>query len=447
METEVIKYMTDNQMLMQGDRVGVAVSGGEDSMALLSFLKNLSNEISIMILAIHVNHNIRPTAKKDLKFVKDYCKENHIEFVSYNVNAPVYSKEHKMGIEQAARELRYQSFNTAIKKYKLTKLAIAHHLNDQAETILMHLFRGCGLEGASGMMPITDGIFIRPLLNTKKADIIAYNYHNGVPHVEDETNDENKYSRNYLRNVIMPEITKEWRNASENIVNFAKLVARDNEYISSHIDMDGIIREGNVCRIPLNRFAFDESVCSRLVYHCFGLLNIRFNMEAKHINAIIQLSRDGLNGEKVDLPNNSYAVKEYEYITLVKKEKKANEKIYSFKVGKTVVDGYGLITVTKTISHKLALQRGLFVIDADKLPKKTVWRFKRDGDMFTKFGGGTKKLNSFLTDKKVPARLRHTLPVLALGKEIFVVGGVEISENVKTDRDTIDAYVIEFTKS
>ena len=444
-ESEVIKYITDNKMLSAGDRVGIAVSGGSDSMALLHFLKGLSSEIGIHVLAVTVNHNLRKTSRKDVMFVKQYCADNKIECIVMNADVPAFAAKNKMGLEQAARILRYQCFETAVNKHKLTKFAVAHHMNDQAETILLHIFRGCGLKGASGMSPV-NGIYIRPFLNVKKADLIAYNYRNSTPNVIDETNDDNRYSRNFVRNVILPKVKEEWRNVEDNIVNFGKIVSRDNAFINSHADTHGIMRDANAVRIPLNRFAFPTPVVSRLVLQALTMLGIKRNIEAKHVDAIISLSIDGLNGERVDLPNNSYAVKEYEYITIVKREKRVEEKTYPFKIGKTVVEGFGTITVTKTISHKLAIERGLLVADAAKLPKKARWRFKADGDMFTKFGGGTKKVNSYLTDKKIPARLRPTIPVLAEGSTVFVVGGVGISESVKTDRDTIDAYVLEFTR-
>ncbi len=445
METSVIKFMTENKMLIDGDHVGIGVSGGPDSMALLSFFNELAKKTNLTVLAVHVNHNIRKTANQDMKFVKKFCDDNKIPFVKYSVDVPQYSTTNKIGLEEAARELRYQCFEQAIKKYKLTKFALGHHQGDQAETILMHIFRGCGLDGASGMLPVR-GIYIRPLLDTKKSDIIAYNYRNGIPSITDDSNENNDFRRNYIRNIIMPEISKEWRGAAENIVAFGKICARDSKFIADQCDMNGILRDGNVVRIPLNRFYLPDPIITRMIYHGLALLNLKSDVEIKHIRAIIDLSVDGLNGEKVSLPHNAYAVKEYEYISLVKKETRPELKEYSFKVGKTQIEGFGTVTVTKTISYKLAIQRGLLVIDADKLPKKAKWRFRLDGDRFEKLGGGTKKLNAYFTDKKIPARLRPTTPVLALDGEVYVVGGVAIGEKVKTDRDTIDAYVLEFTR-
>jgi tRNA(Ile)-lysidine synthase len=444
-ETNIIGFMAENEMLSSGDHIGVAVSGGADSMALLHFMHNLSGQIGVEILAIHINHGIRKNARKDAGFVRKYCDENGIRCVFYNVDVPEYCRQNKVGVEQGARILRYGCFETAVKKHKLTKIALAHHLDDQAETILLHILRGCGLEGAGGMRPVS-GIYIRPFLSVKKSDLIAYNYRNGTPNIVDESNDDNKFARNFIRNTVMPIIKQEWRNAADSIVSFGKIANIDNEYIKSMADTDGIMQSGSTVRIPINRFVMAVPVVSRLVLKCLEMLNIKKDMESKHIDAIIELGRNGINGERVDIPNNCYAVREYEYITIVKKEKKIEEKIYPFKIGKTAVEGFGTIMVTKTISYKIALERGLFVIDCDKLPRRAKWRFKHDGDQFTKFGGGTKSLGAFLTDRKVPARLRPSIPVLADGNEVFVIGGLEISDKVKVDRSTVEAFVIEFVR-
>ena len=445
-ETNIIEFMTGNEMLTKGDRIGVAVSGGADSMALLHFMHELSAQIGVGILAVHINHGIRTDARKDAAFVKKYCSDNRIECVVYNVNVPEYCRAHKVGTEAGARVLRYECLEMAAKKYKLTKVALAHHLDDQAETILLHIFRGCGLEGATGMKPVS-GIYIRPFLTVKKSDLIAYNYHNGTPNITDETNTDNKYARNFIRNTVMPTIQQEWRNVNENIVSFGKIAGADNEYIMGQADTSGVVQSGNTVRIPINRFVLATPVVTRLILKVLDMLGTKKNIESKHIDAIIELGRSGINGERIDIPNACYVVREYEYITVVKKERKVEEKTYSFKIGKTVVDGFGTIMITKTISYKIALERGLFVIDADKLPRKAKWRSRRDGDQFTKFGGGTKNLGSYLTDKKVPARLRGVIPVLADGNEVFVVGGLGISEKVKTDRDTVEAFVIEFVRA
>jgi len=445
----VVDFITETKLIESGDRVGVGVSGGVDSMALLHFLNSAAEEIGIEIVAVNLNHNIRPGSRKDSQFVSKYCRENDIKFAGYSVDVPTFAKQQKIGIEAAARIKRFECYEAAVKRFKLNKIALAHHQGDQAETILLHIFRGSGIAGARGMgmtRNLGDAMIVRPFLETTKSDIVAYNYRNQVPHVEDESNTDNQFARNFIRNQVIPIIKTEWRNVEKNIVDFGKNCESDDAYLNGIVNLSSLLGDENHVRIPLNFFAYPYPVISRIVLAGFDKIFVRENIEKKHIDMIISLGLTGENGSRADLPNNLFAVKEYEYLSIVRKSTPAISKKYSFKVGRTNFFEYGTIIVTKTISHKDALSRGLMVIDVDKLPRASKWRTRKDGDNFTKFGGGTKALNAYLIDKKVPARLRDKLPVLAFGSEIYAIAGIEISDHVKTDRETIEAYVLEFVK-
>jgi len=455
----VVDFITENHLIAKGDKVGVGVSGGEDSMALLHFLNSICESFGIEIVAVNVNHNIRPASRKDSAFVAKFCREHGIKYICYNVDVPSFARAKKMGIEAASRAKRYECFAMAVKKFKLNKFAIAHHQSDQAETILMHIFRGSGLAGASGMeasrmlgydtntVPgVTPVPLVRPFLETKKTDIVAYNYRNQVPSVRDESNQDDQYARNFLRNQVFPLLQKEWRNIEKNIVDFGRNCRSDDEYLNSIVNLDALLGDENHVRVPLNFFAYPYAVISRILLAAFEMIDEHEDIEKKHIDMILTLAKSGENGSRVDLPGGIHAIREYEYMAIIKRTVTADNKIYSFKIGKTNFSGYGVIMVTKTISHKDAISRGLMVIDVDKLPRTAKWRTRRDGDTFTKFGGNTKTLNAYLIDKKIPSRLRDKLPVLAHGKEIYAVAGLEISDRVKTDRVTLEAYVIEFVK-
>jgi tRNA(Ile)-lysidine synthase len=449
----VVDFIIEKKLIEKGDRVGVGVSGGEDSMALLHFLNSLREPFGIDIVAVNINHNVRPTSRKDSAFVAKYCQANNIKYVSHNVDVPTFATSQKLGIEQAARIKRYEAFALAVKKFNLTKFAVAHHQSDQAETILLHIFRGAGVAGAGGMdiahiflSSVSDCPLIRPFLETPKADIIAYNYRNQVPHVEDETNQDDQYARNFLRNQIIPLLKKEWRNVEKHIVEFGRSCRSDDDYLTSLVNLGALLRgEGNV-RIPLTFFVYPYPMISRIILAALDKLDAREDIEKKHIDMILTLAASGENGSRLDLPHGLYAIKEYEYMTIVRKGAQVIEKVYPFKVGRVNFPGFGTIITTKTIDHRGAIKRGLMVIDIDKLPRSAKWRTRHDGDMFTKFGGGTKTLNAFLIDKKVPARLRDKLPVLAQGNEVLAVAGIEISQKVATDRETLQAYVVECVK-
>ncbi|MCL2229181.1 MAG: tRNA lysidine(34) synthetase TilS, partial [Firmicutes bacterium] len=449
-------------LIEKGDKVGVGVSGGEDSMALLHFLDSLREPFGIQVVAVNVNHNIRPNSRKDTAFVSKFCKDNNILYASYNVDVPSYAKQKRIGIEQAARIKRYEAFGQAAKRFKLTKFAVAHHQSDQAETILLHILRGSGISGARGMditrsflkydgqelggTHVSDCPLVRPFLETKKTDIVAYNYRNQVPSICDESNADCQFARNFLRQQVIPLLQREWRNVEKNIVDFGKNCRNDDEYLNSIVNLGALIHDENHVRVPLNFFAHSYPVISRILLSAFEKLDERQDIEKKHIDIVMTLAQSGENGSRVDLPNSLYAVKEYEYIAIVRRVQATAVREFSFRIGHVVFPNWGTIITTKTISHKDAVARGLMVMDVDKLPRQSKWRTRKDGDVFTKFGGGTNTLNKYLIDKKIPARLRDKLPVLAHGKEVYAIAGIEISETVRTDRETLDAYVVEFIK-
>ena len=449
----VVDFIIENSLIEKGDQVGVGISGGADSMALLHFLNTLKKPLGIEIVAVNVNHQIRPSSRKDSAFVAKYCKDNDIKYMGFKVSVPTLASQKKIGIEQAARILRYECFATAVKKHKLNKFAVAHHQGDQAETILLHIFRGSGISGAGGMEKArefseskTQCLLVRPFLETPKTDIVAYNYRNQVPHVEDESNQDDSFTRNFLRNQVMPILQREWRGIEKNIVEFGRQCRSDDDYLNSIVCLDSLLGDENFVRVPLNFFTYPYPVISRILLTAFDTINARENIEKKHIDMIMTLAASGENGSRTDLPRNLYAIKEYEYMVLVRKLPAGVNKVYSFKIGRTNFSEYGQILVSKTISHKDAVSRGLMVIDVEKLPRNSKWRIRKDGDTFTKFGGGTKSLNAYLIDKKIPSRLRDKLPVLAYGNEIYAIAGLEISDKVKTDRETLEAYVLEFVK-
>jgi len=443
----VMEFIQSNQLFEKGDRVGVGVSGGSDSMALLHCLHNsVRKKIGFDIVAINVNHNMRQGSRKDSKFVSDYCKVNGIPFIGYNVDVPAYAALHKLSPEHAARIKRYESFEAAIKKFKLNKLAIAQHSSDQAETILLHIFRGSGIAGARGMEHMR-GIYVRPLLETAKADINAYIFKNKIPYVDDESNIKSNYARNFIRNEIIPLLQREWRNVEKNIIGFGQNCRADDEYINSVVSMWGLKISENQVRIALNYFAYPAAVISRIVLQAFDSIGLRYNIEKKHVDMIVALALTGENGNRVDLPNNLHAIKEYEFVTIVKKAgAQKYETTGPFKVGKTALPGFGTVLVTRTPSFKPAREKGLLVMDAEKVPRTAKWRTRKEGDQFTKFGGGTKSLSAYLIDKKIPSRLRDKLPILTVGSEVLAIAGVEISDKVRTDSHTAEAYVVEIVK-
>lgn len=433
-------FIFENKLFKSGEIIGVGCSGGSDSLALLHYLANNQEKFDIEVVAIHVDHEIRENSYIDADFVKEKAREWGIRFYKFRVDAPKIAKEKGISLESAAREARYGVFKTLLKKGLIDKIALAHHISDQAETILMHLFRGAGIAGAKGMSAISDKVYVRPFLNTTKDEILQYLAENHLDYCEDETNEDISYNRNFVRNVLMKEIKSRWPNVEQALVNFAKSVKDDDEYINKQIYAEAIITEDKVVKIPTSYFLYDKALVSRIIFRAVKSIGINQDIERKHIEAISELALKGDNGKRLFLPFEAIAIKEYDYLTIYNRHKEEVKFEQELKCGEFDVPNFGKLVVKRV--KDFSILPGQLLIDYRKVPKDAVWRFRQDGDIFTKFGGGTKKLKSFMIDKKIPVRLRDYIPVLASGNEIFAIAGVEISDKVKVE-NVPTAYLIE----
>lgn len=434
------KTILENNLISSGDRIGIAVSGGSDSMALLHYLNSIRKELDFEIVAIHVDHSIREKSYEDADFVEQYCNDNQIRLMKTRIDVPKLAKEKGESLEQAARDARYSFFDAILSKDIVDKVALAHHSSDQAETILMHILRGSGLSGAKGM-EVKRGNFIRPMLNTDKNEIMSYINSNYIEYVTDETNADSNYNRNFLRNKVFPLLKERYPNAINSLCLFGKSCKEDSEFISGQIIMDAVLKEKNSVKIPLSYFLYESSITNRIIFKAFEMIGVTNDIERRHIELIKDLAANAENGSKIDLPNYVTAHKEYEYVTLLSKQVTISGGEKPLRVGKYYFPEYGTILVQKGTEHNHSRCTHLF--DCKKVPKDAVWRFRQDGDVFEKFGGGTKKLKTYLIDKKIPQRLRNTIPVLASGNNILLILGYEISDSIKVDEKTKQTYRID----
>lgn len=442
---KVLDYIKENNMIMQGEIIGVACSGGRDSICLLHYLNSIKADLDCEVVAVNVDHGLRPTSALDTEFVMQFCKDNHIRAYKFKGEALKVAKEEKLTIEQAARKVRYGVFETVIKKGLVDKIALAHHSNDQAETVLLNIIRGAGLAGARGMEPIRDGIYIRPLLTTPREEIMAYIDENGLEYVEDETNQDNIYSRNYIRNIVMPALRKHFNAVDKNIVNFASICARDDDYINSQIDLGTLIETKEYTKVPLAFFYQNESIINRVLKKVLSKF-AKQDIESKHIRMIRDFAIEANNGNVISLPFKVKVSKEYDYITIgyLKKNQLTGE--YSFRSGRLKIEGYGTI---RTTSSKVLTEPKMHqhIIDADRVPTDAIWRFRQEKDTFSPLGlDGTKKLKDYFIDKKIPQRMRGNIPVLASGNKILIVADIEIADELKITENTSRYYKVNYEK-
>ena len=238
---KVYRYMKSCHMIPPGRRILVAVSGGADSMCLLELLRKLQERAQLEIRVLHVHHGLRESAEDDLQYVAEYCKEAGIPFQAVRVDAAGYAAANGLSVEEAARHLRYEALEKAAKEWDTQadhsecRIAVAHHIEDQSETVLFNLVRGSRLTGLRGMLPV-NGRIIRPLLCCSREEIESYLMEHGITWREDETNEDVRYSRNLIRKQVMPLLLSINKGAREHIMRAAEEAAEAESYLAGETE-------------------------------------------------------------------------------------------------------------------------------------------------------------------------------------------------------------------
>ncbi len=418
-----------SNILNLNDKVGVAVSGGCDSMCLLHFLRQNAQKYNISVLAVNVEHGIRGESSiNDTNFVKNYCKENAVPFLTFSVDAPKFANENKLSLEQAARILRYECFEEVIKSGKCNKIATAHHQDDNVETVLFNLFRGTGLKGLTGIVKERRDGIIRPFLSLSRIEIEDYAKANNIPFVTDETNLKDDYTRNFIRHNITPKIKQIFPEVGKSVERLSSLILQDEEFINSEAEKLVSVNADSVSvALPCH-----NALLSRAVIKALKAMGVKKDWEKAHVDSVITLA--GLcNGSKASLVQGITAIKEYDKIVFYRECSPTSE-VLDFRLGEFEVFNTKLVIKEESLTTT-DLKSGLFA-DLDKIPKTAVIRARKEGDLFTKFGGGTKSLNDYFTDKKLPLRQRDDCPLIADGNQVLAIFGLAISDKIKVDKNT-----------
>ncbi len=410
---------------LKNSKIALALSGGRDSMALAHGLKVLGAPF----FAVNFEHGIRGDRSiVDSAFVKNWCENNGIECLCISFDTPTYAKEKGLTIEQAARELRYYHLGKLLEEGKCDYVAVAHHKDDQAETILMRILRGTGIRGLKGMSAVS-GRYIRPLMDYTREDIDAYVQENNIPFVEDNTNSNDIYTRNYIRGELA-ELKKRFPALCESLARLSRNANEVDEYLLSQIgevvvkDGEGILEISEI-EIPVLAKRKIQLICEKL--------GVRQDIEERHYPLIFDL-KNAENGKMINLPHGISVHKDGD--NLVFSVLSAPDKMWEVPFKKQTIEG--VITVTKV--ENLDWEDGALYVDLNKIPGTAVLRHPKERDIIRKFGGGSKNLGDYLTDKKVPLRKRGELVVCATApngyknsNNILFVLGVEISQDVKIE--------------
>ena len=447
MLNEVKAYMDQYEMLKPGDRVIAAVSGGADSVCMLSVLKQIAGALPASVRVLHVHHGLRgPEADRDEAFVEQLCRSFQLPFVSVHREVKAYAQDHGLSLEEAGRILRYEALNQAAADWDAeeengaaqpAKIAVAHHREDSAETVLFHLLRGSGLKGLSGIRPVS-GRLIRPLLNTGKSQIVSWLQAEGLGWCEDSTNAATSYTRNFIRHRLLPLMTEGVNEqAEEHILQAAGLFAMADGYLSGQAEriweQSGTLEtaEGFVsAKVSLTAFRAQEEIIRQyLVRHMIDLAAPGWkDISSRHFREILKLA-DCPVGSRLDLPCGLTAQAGYEELELLRGEKPRDFSGFSMEQ---------LEMTTFSLEKGMEIPKNQYTkwFDYDRIKGTLSLRGRQSGDYITLAGGGRKTVARLLIDEKIPRERREEIPLLAEENHVLWVVGSRISEYYKITEQT-----------
>ncbi|MGN0467022.1 MAG: tRNA lysidine(34) synthetase TilS [Lachnospiraceae bacterium] len=451
---KVKKNIIQYHLLQKGDKVVIGISGGADSICLAHILLALKDEFKIKIYGVHINHCIREgTAKRDEEYVKEFCEKYKIPFFCFERDIPKIAREEKLSEEEAGRKIRYNCFREVLETIGANKIAVAHHQNDQAETLILHLCRGSGIKGLSAIRPMRDNI-IRPLLFVTRREIEQYLEKNGISYQEDETNEDIVYARNKVRHEILPKLEEINPKTVEHIARTCEMIQETTDFLQKIVQSEFerlVEKETDKRRIKIGTLREAEPFLQKeLVKKMIEEIAMaKKDISSIHISSVISLVEKEV-GKKINLPYELEAIREYEDIVIRKKEEKKIEKKkeeYLLKEGRKRLPEFGFEILAEKRTYfgeEISKKTYTKYFDYDKIKPNVVFRHRRAGDYLIMNAKGEKKsLKRLFIDEKIPRQERDNILLLADGSHIIWIVGSRISEYYKVTDATRDILVIQ----
>ncbi len=452
---KVINTIDRQALIAEGDKVLVAFSGGPDSVALLHILHSLQNEFEFKLAAVYIDHKLRPrAAKREARFCKEFCLNYLIPFSYEEIDIPNLSKNDKTGIEETARVYRYRTLDRIASDQNFTRIAVGHHRDDRAETILFNMLRGSGRMGVTGMPP-QRGKIIRPLFDISRLEIADYLEEHGLKYMIDRSNLSRKFTRNRIRRKIIPVMKREVTEAAvDNIIRFSEIIADEEKFLGNMTsviyDKTVSLTPGGKIRLDLtNKLEYDVWLKRRLVFKILAEAGF-IDMEFAEIDRLTKLI-DGKRQTRVSIREGFSAELAGESLYVYRPGAEIGRQEVTLP-GKCRLD-YPRVCICFEYVDKIDVkeietgQGKIAYIDTGKLQGALFLSGIEPGARFHPFGRpGSKKVGDFLTDRKYPRPLRDELPVLYDGQGIVWLAGLEIDHRVRVEQDTGKILKVEIGK-
>lgn len=444
-----------SKYVLKGEGVLLGVSGGVDSMVLLTILAELRSELGFSLAVAHLNHRLRGQASiDDQKLVESYCRVLGVPLALKTVDVQAYADDRKMNLEEAGRDVRYEFFKECIVPYNVSYIVTAHHKNDFAETVLGNLIRGAGLAGLSGFAE-KQGNILRPLIAVAKDELVAFAKGNNVPFNEDASNDDMRFRRNVIRHSVMPLLQELNSEIAAGLVRQGKILGEIDEFLLIHAQswINSEKTDGGFSRDAFFGLhpALRKTVVRLLYRNEHGHeRNFTFDTVERACDLILR----GETGKRVPLGDAHDIALSYDRFFVVESE---TDDLSSEELGELEIDVSGSSAVIPfgdfsircdVLSKPEKVQEDAQYLDLDKIPEHRLFvRTWRHGDRFVPLGmGGHKKVQDFFSDRRVHRSLRTRLPLFFdRGGTLFAVSDMRIADPVKIDSGTRNVLKITVT--
>ena len=453
-EQTINKYF----LLENGDRVVVALSGGADSCALLLGLVCLAETHCLKLVVAHFNHGLRhEESDRDEQFCRTLAQKYGLLFVTEKMCHPSIPKG--VSPEDFFRRERYRFLDKVAADYGANKIAFGHHLHDQAETVLLNILRGSGLDGLKGFLPMRENKYIRPLMEVSRKEINEFLSKDGFEYRQDSSNNSMVYLRNKIRKELIPCLKEKYNpQIEQNLVRMAEIIRRDNEFICGYVNdiltSPHIQKKQNEVSFSAEYFkTLHASLGYRLLKALLeGLAPDGKGFSSSHIQSLADLVINSASGKEISLPCRLKVQKEYDRIV-----------IKSDEIGKTRDYEY-FMTIPGMIDLKerriiLSAWRGTaddvdfncidrIYFDGDKIKEPLSIRNRRNGDWFEPLGTlGSQKIKKLFIDRKIPRPERGRLALLADQESVIWIENMHLSDRVKVSPETKNVLILEINSS
>jgi tRNA(Ile)-lysidine synthase len=440
--TRVERTVSRQRLFRPGDTLVVGFSGGADSSALLDLLSRLP-DYNLHLIAAHLNHTLRGAESDvDEEFCREVASRYAIPFESRRVDVTKMSADLRLNLEDAGRRARIEFLDEVRSTYGASAVVLAHHADDQAETVLMRLLRGSGMAGLSGMAHRNSRGYLRPLLEISRSDIEQYLHARGLSWREDASNSDTAYLRNRIRHQLLP-LLEEYNPAIRSCLAATASIMGDDEALLGELAEQVFagscrIEEGRVvCSIGQLR-TLNAALRRRVLRQAYKqLTGTLAGVSLRHVDALCDLIDSGRPNSRMALPHGVAAVREYNRLLLMWTEADVIDADFELLItgpGLYNLPHGGSIAVDASGTELFPTDFGTACFDLGKLPFPWLIRTFRPGDRMTPFGmSGRKKVKDIFIDRKIPFSERKRIPLLFCGEDLIWIAGVCASELCRVD--------------